>query len=555
MPKNPSISIALAQCNPTVGDIDYNVQLIRDERAAAAKQGAHVVVFPELAVTGYPPEDMVLRPAFQRRAMRAVQELAGDTKDGGPAMLVGGIWVGDDKQLYNAIFYLADGDIQTIQSKVDLPNYGVFDEARVFHTNGTLPKTITINGIRVGVIICEDTWTPRVARALMQDGAEILISSNASPYEITKAAVRRNIVGARVEETGLPMLYLNIVGGQDEIVFDGGSFIMDAKGHEIGTLAQHESDMSVTTWEKKKGEWAVQHLPHRAKQSKEESMYQTLVLGLKDYIRKTRMPGVLLGLSGGIDSALTAAIAVDALGADKVRCFMLPSKFTSQDSLDDAAECAKLLGVQLDTIPIEAGVEAMHTMLHDEFTGKEPNVTEENIQSRIRGNLLMAISNKSGWVVLNTGNKSELAVGYCTLYGDMCGALSVLKDVYKTQAYYLAEWRNAHHAANLLGPKGRVIAQNCITKEPTAELRENQRDADSLPPYEEMDLILHGLIEEKMSVNEVVRKGYAREVVEKVNRLLYIAEYKRRQAPPGVKITSMVFGKDWRYPIAQQFDN
>lgn len=547
------LSIALAQCNPTVGAMAGNVALIRELRAAAAEQGAQVVVYPELAVTGYPPEDMVLRPAFRRRAMRAVEELAADTKDGGPAMIVGGIWA-EAGRLYNSMFHLAGGEIRDIQSKVNLPNYGVFDEARVFD-RGELPRAIDIDGVKIGVIICEDTWTPQVARALKRSGAQLLISSNASPYETTKAAVRRDIAGARAEETGLPILYLNIVGGQDEIVFDGGSFVMDADAHELGRMASHESDLAVIHWHKTEGRVKLDHLPHRAVQSKEESMYQTLVLGLKDYIRKTRLPGVLLGLSGGLDSALAAAIAVDALGADKVKCFMLPSRYTSQDSVEDAAECAKLLGVELGTIDIEPAVETFHTLLADAFKGYEEDVTEENIQSRIRGNLLMAISNKTGRVLLNTSNKSEMAVGYGTLYGDMCGAYSALKDVYKTQAYYLAEWRNAHFSGNFLGPNGQVIAKRCLTKAPTAELRANQKDEDSLPPYHLLDTILFALIEKQQSVSEVVRAGHDRETVEKVNRLLYSAEYKRRQAPPGVKITSMVFGKDWRYPIAQQFDN
>lgn len=548
-----TLSIALAQCNPTVGAIANNVALIRRLRKEAAAQGAQVVVFPELAVVGYPPEDMVLRPGFQRRAMRAVQELAADTADGGPAIITGGIWV-EGTAILNAMFVLADGDIQHIQSKVDLPNYGVFDEARIF-TAAPLPQAIELHGVKLGVIICEDTWKPYVARNLKKTGAEILISSNASPYETTKASVRRDIVGARVEETGLPLLYLNIMGGQDEIVFDGGSFVTDAEGNEIARLKQHEDDLAIVHWDKTTRKLDVSHLPHYPVQSREESMYQTLVLGVRDYIGKTRLPGAVLGLSGGIDSAFAVAVAVDALGADAVRGVSMPSRYTSQMSLDDAEESAKLLGIRLDTIPIEPAVEAFHAMLADVFKGSAEDLTEENIQSRIRGNTLMAISNKLGNAVINTSNKSEMAVGYSTLYGDMCGAFAPLKDVYKLQVYKLAKWRNSHYCDNFLGPKGRVIPERSITRAPSAELRENQEDSHSLPDYSELDHILHGLIEEKLSVNEVVRKGYARETVEKIKRMLYAAEYKRRQAPPGVKITSMVFGKDWRYPIAQQFDN
>lgn len=548
-----TLSIALAQCNPTVGAIDDNIALIRDIRQQAARQGADVVFFPELAVTGYAPEDLVLRNVFQRRAMRAVQELAQDTADGGPDMIIGGIWAEDGKP-YNCLFLLAGGDIQYIQRKVNLPNYGVFDEARVFAA-GELPQAIDYKGVKLGLIICEDTWTPAVAGSLKKSGAEVLLSSNASPYEITKANVRREIVGARVEETGLPLAYLNIIGGQDEIVFDGGSFIMNAEGDEIASFVSHQPELAVVHWDKTVKTFRKDGLPHHPRPEKEESIYQTLVLGLKDYIRKTRMPGVLLGLSGGIDSALVAAIAVDALGADRVRGVMMPSRYTSQASLDDAAETARLLGIRIDTVSIEPGVAAFGEMLKDVFAGMKEDVTEENIQSRLRGNLLMAISNKTGYAVANTGNKSELSVGYTTLYGDLCGAYAVLKDVYKTQVYALSRWRNAHKPANLLGPDGRVIPERSITRAPSAELRPDQTDQDSLPDYEVLDALLQALVEEKRSVSEAVRRGFPRETVEKINRLLYSAEYKRRQAPPGVKVTSMVFGKDWRYPIAQQFDN
>ena len=548
-----ALSIALAQCNPIVGAINHNLELIRKLRHDAAVQGATVVVYPELVITGYPPEDLAYRPVFQQRAMRAVQELANDTNDGGPAMLVGGIWV-EEGHIYNTMFYLAGGNVKLMQSKVNLPNYGVFDEARVFHP-GPLPEAIEINGVKIGLIICEDTWTPEVARSLKKSGAQLLLSSNASPYEITKADVRRGVVGARVEETGLPVVYLNIVGGQDEIVFDGGSFVTDGKGNELGRMKSHESDLAIVRWNRDKNTVDVSHWESPKRQTTEESMYQSLVLGLKDYVRKTNMPGVILGISGGIDSALVAAVAVDALGLERVRGFMLPSRYTSKESFEDAAETAKLLGIRLDEISIEPGVEAFNAMLANEFKGLAANVAEENIQSRLRGNLLMAISNKTGWIVANTGNKSEMAVGYTTLYGDLCGAYSVLKDVYKTQVFELAHWRNAHYASNFLGANGRAIPERSITKAPSAELRENQKDADSLPEYPILDKLIHGLVEEKLSINEIIRKGYEREVVEKVSRLLYSSEHKRRQAPPGVKVTSMVFNKDWRYPIVHQFEN
>lgn len=547
-----TLTIALAQCNPTVGAIADNCALIRRLRAESAEQSADVVVFPELAVTGYPPEDMVLRPAFQRRAMEAVESLAKDTADGGPAIITGGIWVENGK-VHNVLFLLEDGVIRAKQSKVHLPNYGVFDEARVFASASHMPQVVELRGVKVGLIICEDTWSSDVAAALKADGAELLISSNASPYETTKADVRRAVVGGRVAETKLPLLYLNIVGGQDEIVFDGGSFVTNANGDEIARMKQHEEDLGIVVW--KDGRLDASAIPERPRQSREESMYQTLVMGLRDYIGKTRLQGAILGLSGGIDSAFVVALAVDALGAENVRGVSLPSRYTSQMSLDDAEESARLLGIKLDTISIEPAVEAYHTMLKDVFAGTETGLAEENIQSRIRGGTLMAISNKHGNALVNTTNKSEVAVGYGTLYGDMCGAYAPLKDVYKLQVYALARWRNVNHRPNFLGPEGRVIPERSITRAPSAELRENQEDRDSLPDYPLLDPILHALVEEKLSVEETVAKGFDRETVEKTNRLLYIAEYKRRQAPPGVKVTSMVFGKDWRYPLAQQFDN
>lgn len=545
-----SFTIALAQCNPIVGAFAENVAMLRSYRAKAAAQGADVVVFPELAVTGYPPEDLVLRPVFQQRARDAVNALAADAADGGPAIVTGGIHA-EGGRVYNAVFVLDGGKIQHMQSKLHLPNYGVFDEARVF-APGSLPKAIELRGAKLGLIICEDTWKQDVAASLAASGAELLISINASPYEITKATVRREVVGARVHETGLPLLYLNIAGGQDDIVFDGNSFITDAQGRELARLKPHEEDLALVRWD---GALDVSAILPQPLQGKEESIYCTLVLGLRDYIRKSRLPGAVLGLSGGIDSALAVALAVDALGAEKVRGVRLPSRYTSQMSLDDADESAQLLGIHLDTIPIEPAVGAFDNMLADVFAGKSPDLTEENIQARIRGMVLMAVSNKFGNAVINTSNKSELAVGYGTLYGDMCGAYSPLKDVYKQQVYALANWRNTHHCPGFLGPKGRVIPEQSITRPPSAELRENQQDRDSLPDYPILDPILHGLVEEKLSVEEVVARGFAPETVKKVNRLLYSAEYKRRQAPPGVKISPMVFGRDWRYPLAQRFDN
>lgn len=551
------VTIALATLNPTVGDIKGNIAKIREARAAAATQGADLVVGGELGVIGYPPEDLVLKPALQARARKAVEELAKDTADGGPALLVGSPWV-ENGLLYNSALLLQDGKIAAIRHKHDLPNYGVFDEKRIFAA-GPLPGPINFrarNGaeVRLGVMICEDMWKPDVAECLAETGAEILVIPNGSPFEDGKMEVRLNHAIARVVETGLPLIYVNQVGGQDELVFDGISFALNADRRVAVQSQSWVEDVSVSNWERcENGAWSCARGKVDPYTEGHHSIYAAMILGLKDYIAKNRFPGVILGLSGGIDSALSAAVAVDALGADRVHCVMMPSRFTSQESLDDAAAVARLLGLHYDTVPIEDAVVTFSHMLSGVFAGRAADSTEENIQARIRGIILMAISNKFGHMVLTTGNKSEMSVGYATLYGDMAGGYSVLKDIYKTDVFALSRWRNENHPQGALGPRGRVMPDRVIEKVPTAELRANQTDQDSLPPYDILDDILHCLIELELGADDIIARGHQPAIVAQVEKLVYVAEYKRRQAPPGVKLTSRNFGRDRRYPITNAF--
>ena len=544
--------IAIAQLNPIMGDLGGNLELVRKARAEAAAADADLVVTTELVMTGYPPEDLVLKRAFQDDAAQAVRDLAADTEDGGPAILIGVPWRNDEK-LYNAALLLSDGDIAAEIGKCDLPNYGVFDEKRVF-APGPLPAPVEWHGHKLGVMVCEDMWTSTPAAALAEAGAELLIVINGSPYEHDKSDERLTLAKDRVRETGLPLIYANQIGGQDEVVFDGASFVVNRGGIVATRMAAWREEVRVTQWNSPNpGLWNCDDGDISEVVDGLEGIYRAMMTGLRDYVQKNRFPGVVLGLSGGIDSALSAAVAVDALGADNVRCVMMPSVFTSQESLDDAAECAGLLGAELDDVSIVPAVDAYAEMLAKPFEGRDPDITEENIQARIRGVLLMAVSNKVGHMVLTTGNKSEMSVGYATLYGDMCGGYSVLKDVYKTTVFALSHWRNQQLPDGALGPSGRVIPENIIVKPPTAELRPDQKDEDSLPPYDVLDDILRLLVEEEMRFEQIVELGHAPEVVARVENLLYIAEYKRRQAPPGVKITRKNFGRDRRYPITNQY--
>jgi NAD+ synthase len=545
-----SLRIALAQLNPVLGDIPGNAALARKARAEAAAQGADIIMFSELFITGYPPEDLVLKPALQADARAAIEALALETASG-PGVLIGTPWVESEK-LYNAMAYLDGGAVKAVRFKVDLPNYGVFDEKRVFEP-GPLPGPIDVRGVRIGVPICEDIWKEDVVECLSETGAEMLLVPNGSPFEAAKEEVRLNIAVARVVESGLPLAYVNQLGGQDELVFDGGSFVLNADCKLVVQMPTWREAVTITQWTRQADGWVCEGGEREALPDGLEAIYQAMMLGLGDYVRKNRFPGVVLGLSGGIDSALTAAVAVDALGADRVHCIMMPSRFTSQDSLDDAAEVARLLGTRLDSIAIEDAVSSFTGMLGPLFAGRAPDTTEENIQSRIRGVTLMAVSNKFGSMVITTGNKSEMSVGYATLYGDMCGGYNVLKDLYKMQVFALSRWRNANHPKGGKGPMGPVMPDRVITKPPTAELRANQKDEDSLPPYPKLDDILQCLVEGEMPVEDIMRRGHDLQTIKRVEHLLSIAEYKRRQAPPGVKITRRNFGRDRRYPITNAF--
>ena len=545
-----ALKIALAQLNPTVGDLAGNAAKLRSAHAQAAILGADLVVFSELFLTGYPPEDLVLKPAFQAAARSALEELAA-TLSGGPGVLVGTIWP-DAGKLYNAVVLLDGGKIAAVRTKYDLPNYGVFDEKRVF-ASGPLPGPIAFRGVRIGVPICEDIWTEEVCECLSETGAEILISPNGPPFDWKKPDVRMNVAVARVTETKLPLVYLNQVGGQDELVFDGASFVLNSDHRLAVQLPAWREDIVLTYWTQTASGWqcalgAVAPLPER-----EASAYQACVLGVADYVNKNGFPGVVLGLSGGIDSALVAAIAVDALGPDRVHAIMMPSRYTSDDSLHDAADCARALGIRYDKIAVEPAIEAFKWSLKPLFEGRANDITEENIQSRVRGSMLMAVSNKFGAMVVTTGNKSEMSVGYATLYGDMNGGYNPIKDLYKMEVYALSNWRNTDVPDGGKGPGGIVIPQRILTKAPTAELRENQTDQDSLPAYEVLDDILACLVEQEMPLSDIVARGHPPEVVLNVARLLNIAEYKRRQAAPGVKISARNFGRDRRYPITNKF--
>lgn len=550
-PPADTLKIAAAQLNPVVGDLDGNLEKARAARAEAARAGADIIAFAELFISGYPPDDLVMKPAFEAACRARVEALAADTADSGPAVLVGTPWR-EAGRLHNAYCLLDGGRVEAIRFKVELPNYGPFDEKRVF-APGPLPGPVRFRGVRIGIPICEDIWIEDVAECLAETGAELLIVPNGSPFWKDKFDQRQQIVLARVVETGLPVVYVNQVGGQDELVFDGSSFGLNGDRSLAFQMPAFEEAVGLGVWRRQADGWHCAEGERAVLPGEQEALYRACVLGLRDYVEKNGFPGVVIGLSGGIDSALTAAISVDALGAQRVHCVMMPYRYTAPASISDAAACARRLGVRYDTIPIAPAVEGFTAALAPVFAGLAPDTTEENVQARARGTILMALSNKFGAMLVTTGNKSENSVGYATLYGDMNGGFNPIKDLYKMQVYALSRWRNAHRPAGCLGPVGEVIPEHILTKAPSAELRENQTDQDSLPPYAVLDDILECLVEQEMSIAEIVVRGHDAATVRRIERMLYIAEYKRRQAAPGVKVTRKNFGRDRRYPITNRF--
>lgn len=551
-----AFAVTLAQLNPTVGDIEGNAAKVRSARARAVADGADLVLFPELFIAGYPPEDLVQKPAFQAACRSAIEALARETADGGPALLVGTPWV-EDGRLYNACALLDGGRIAALRFKCNLPNYGVFDEQRLF-ARGPAAGPVTVRGVRIGVPICEDIWLEEsedyenVVETLAETGAEIILVPNGSPYARDKNDVRLSVTVARVTESGLPLVYLNQVCGQDELVFDGASFALNGDLTLAAQLPAFEENVTTLRFIRNGGDWRCTG-PIAEQPEGDKADYAACVLGLRDYVTKNGFPGVLLGISGGIDSALCAAIAVDALGADQVHGVMLPYRYTAAHSIADAGELAGHLGIRYEVLPIAEAVGGFETILSGIFKNLPPDITEENLQARTRGTLLMAISNKIGLMVVTTGNKSEMSVGYATLYGDMNGGFNPIKDIYKTQVFRLASLRNSWKPDGALGPAGEVIPPDIITRPPTAELRENQIDQDSLPPYEVLDAILERLVEREEPLDQIIAAGFDRETVTRIDHLLNVAEYKRRQAAPGVKVTPKNFGRDRRYPITNRF--
>jgi NAD+ synthase len=546
------LKIVSAQLNPVVGDVDGNLARARAAHADARARGADLIIFPELFLLGYPPEDLVLKPAAVAACRKAVEALAPETREG-PAIIIGAPWQEDDG-LYNAVLVLDEGRILAKRFKHDLPNYAVFDEKRVF-TAGPIPDPVAWRGLQLGLPICEDIWHSHVPEALIAKGADFFISINGSPWRRTIEAERAEAFTSWFDrwQGDKGLIFVNQIGGQDELVFDGASFILDSQGREAQRLPAFEECLDCFDWVRTESGWVAENATKAAKVTGLEADWRAMSKALGDYVDKAGFPGVVLGMSGGVDSAISAAIAADALGPERVWAVMMPSKYTSQESLEDAKACAERLGVRYDIIDVEPTIESFGSVLAPHFEGMEADATEENIQSRVRGMILMALSNKFGPMVLSTGNKSEMAVGYATLYGDMNGGYNALKDIYKTEVFALCRWRNGIDIPVGQGPVGEVIPERIITKPPSAELREDQKDQDSLPDYEVLDAILHGLIEQELGAEELVALGHDAETIRRIENLLYFAEYKRRQAPPGVKISRKNFGRDRRYPITNRF--
>ncbi|MBT9596512.1 MAG: NAD+ synthase [Vitreoscilla sp.] len=564
MPSPVTVSVALAQINATVGDLPGNARRIAESARAAHAQGAVLVLAPELSLTGYPPEDLLLRPAFMQACEQQLQQLAEDLADcEGLHVVVGHplAW-GDAADLrsksfslprrFNSASVLTGGQVVATYCKRELPNYQVFDERRYFASGRDAQRGAVVfeaGGLRFGLLICEDAWFDEPAAAAQAAGAQVLCVLNASPFHLDKHGEREERMAARARASGMPLLYAHLVGGQDEVVFDGASFAVDATGEIQARAASFE----VETLMLEVGSDGQVHGPVSPVPDQDEQAWGALVTGVRDYLGKNGFPGAIIGLSGGIDSALVLAVAVDALGADKVRAVMMPSPYTAEISWLDARDMAARLGVRYDEIDIAPMFGAFREALAGQFAGMAEDTTEENIQARVRGTLLMALSNKTGAIVLTTGNKSEMATGYCTLYGDMAGGFAVIKDVAKTLVYRLAEWKNRQPAERADGTVGPVIPERIITRPPSAELRPDQKDQDSLPPYEVLDAILARYMEDDQGIEEIVAAGFERADVERVTRLIKINEYKRRQSPVGIRVTHRAFGRDWRYPITSKF--
>ena len=546
------LKIALAQLNPLVGDVSGNTKKLIDARSKLDND-IDILVAPELYISGYPIDDLVLRGDFLDLVEKELNNLAKITTDNKSAIIVGAPRK-DGGSIKNSVFVMEKGEIISIKDKYELPNTGVFDEQRIFE-KGPLENCVKIKGVNVGLPICEDIWKETVLKKLSQSGAEIIIAINASPFTISKHDERNDIALSRAKETKLPIVYLNRTGGQDELIFDGSSFSLNHDGKKFSSLEEFKEDISIINFSKNNGKWTG-HGNVKKNTSQSERLYKALVVGLRDYVKNNKFSGVVLGLSGGIDSALVAALATDAFGSKFVQAIMLPSPYTGEESLKDARDAATLLNIKYSNLKISEAMKVVDEILGD-FKG--PNftagITEENIQSRLRGLLLMALSNRYGYMVLATGNKSEYAVGYSTLYGDMCGGFAPIKDVWKTDVFKLCEWRNKNFSDLFKGPKGKVVPDNIIKKAPTAELRDNQKDTDSLPEYNVLDEILKGLVEEEISVEKIVKKGFDKELVEKTAQLLAKSEYKRFQAAPGPKVTNKAFGRDRRFPLTSGFKN
>jgi len=544
------MKLFLAQLNNIVGDIEGNLNKAIDVLQDAKKLDSDLVIFSELFLSGYPPEDLVLKKSFVSACKNALDSLITYSEEKELGVIIG-LPIYEKNKLFNAAAVIDKGQLIGFSKKVNLPNYSVFDEKRVFSKNNT-PEIFNFRGIKLGVPICEDIWMDNVCKELKDQGCELIISPNGSPFDKYKINQRKTIIEDRVTEVKTPFVYVNQFGGQDELVFDGSSLVMNGNKEVVFEAPSWEENTSVVEFNVSAKKF--NDLPfEKAQVSDLENIYMAMVIGLKDYVAKNNFPGVILGLSGGIDSAFCAAVAVDALGKDKVNAYMLPSVYTSKNSLDDAKDCAKRLEIRLDSIPISNTFLSLEDSLEELFKGLPTDITEENLQSRIRGTILMAISNKIGKMLITTGNKSEVSVGYSTLYGDMNGGFNPIKDIYKTELYALANWRNLNVPKNVLLTKKNIIPETIISKEPTAELRDNQKDSDSLPSYDQLDQILEGLVEYELSTNELEKKGFSRDEIKKVENLLYVSEYKRRQSAPGVKISLRNFGRDRRYPITNKY--